>query len=262
MSPTTAISFHRQPQRRHRPERLPSRPAEKVYDSLGEAHDVTITFTRAADASGNPTNTWNWTASGDPGLATPAAATGGGQSTNEGSVTFGYRRHRRQLKPARSSLNPNQRRSRGPGDGRSISAGVSQVSGTATFGAESQDGYPSGTLQSFSINDQGAITGSFSNGLTRSLGQVALAGFDNPQGLTKIGNNEYTPTVNSGEAVVGQANTLGLGSISSGYLEQSNVDLGTSLTNMIVAQRAFEANTKIVTAVNSMLGTLIQMDQP
>ena len=227
---------------------------EKVYDSLGEAHDVTITFTRAADASGNPTNTWNWTASGDPGLS---AASG---TTNQGSVTFGSDGT---VASQTGSLLLNPTNGAATAQAMNLDfSGVSQVSGTATFGAESQDGYPSGTLQSFSINDQGVISGSFSNGLTRSLGQIAVAGFDNPQGLNKIGNNEYTPTVNSGEAVVSQANTLGLGSISSGYLEQSNVDLGTSLTNMIVAQRAFEANTKIVTAVNSMLGTLIQMDQP
>jgi flagellar hook protein FlgE len=95
--------------------------------------------------------------------------------------------------------------------------------------------------------------------LTRSLGQVALASFSNPGGLSTNGGNIYTTSLNSGLPDVGAATTGGRGQISAGFLEQSNVDLSTDLTNMIVTQRAFESNTKIVTTVDTMLQDLLDM---
>lgn len=89
---------------------------------------------------------------------------------------------------------------------------------------------------------------------------MALANVSNSEGMQSIGNNASIPTAASGQPLVGEADTLGLGSIATGYLEQSNVNLGTEFTNMIVAQKSYEANTKIVTTVDSMLSTLVQMD--
>jgi len=99
----------------------------------------------------------------------------------------------------------------------------------------------------------------FSNGLTRSLGQLSLATFSNSKALKRIGDNDFALSMNSGSPVVSTANSLGAGSIESGYLEQSNVDLSTELTNMIVQQRTYQANTKIVTAVDDLLESLISM---
>jgi flagellar hook protein FlgE len=222
-----------------------------VYDSLGTAQTVDLTFTAASTSAGS--STWTWSASGNPGLTAPAG------TVNQGTLTFDGNGN---LVSSTGSLQIS------PSDGAAANqnvalnfSSVSQVSGSSAVSLGSQDGYPAGSLQSFSVDQNGVITGSFSNGMNKALGQVAMAGFSNPQGLSSIGNNEYAPSPNSGTPVIGAANTGGLGSISSGYLEQSNVDLGNELSNMIVVQNAFEANTKIVTAVDQMLSTLIQMKQ-
>lgn len=225
----------------------------KIYDSLGEAHSIMLTFTRQAQSGSSAAgNTWTWTASGDPGLTTPSGA------VNQGTVTFDANGNMSAQTGTLSMKNTDG--SATPQTMNVSFAATTQVSGQSTLGPQSQDGYPPGSLESFTIDNQGVISGTFSNGLTRSLGQVALASFANPQGLSSTGNNTLIPTANSGQALVGQADTLGLGSIATGYLEQSNVDLGTEFTNMIVAQKSYEANTKIVTTVSSMLDTLIQMD--
>ena len=132
---------------------------------------------------------------------------------------------------------------------------------SSTAAPASQNGYPSGTLQSFAVDQNGVINGTFSNGQTAVLGQIALATFQNPGGLAANGPNTFTSSSNSGPAVTSAANENGLGTIQANYLEQSNVDLGTEFTNMIIAQRSFQANTKIVTAVDQMLSDLISMKQ-
>ena len=111
------------------------------------------------------------------------------------------------------------------------------------------------------MDQSGAVTGIFNNGLTRVLGQVALADFPNPEGLERGGGNTYHTTINSGLPSVGTALSGSLGKISTGYLEQSNVDLSAEFTNMIVTQRGFQANTKIVTTVDQLLNDVIQMKQ-
>jgi flagellar hook protein FlgE len=133
---------------------------------------------------------------------------------------------------------------------------VTQFSGQQTMQITSQDGHASGSLESFSIGADGVITGSFSDGTTLSLGQIALANFTNPAGLVDVGSGEYTVTPNSGEASVGTAGTGGRGTLVGGELEQSNVDLGTELTNLIGAQEAYDANTKVLTATQQSIQSL------
>jgi flagellar hook protein FlgE len=138
-------------------------------------------------------------------------------------------------------------------------SGITLADSTSTVSTASQNGYASGTLSSYTIGSGGVITGTFSNGMSRALGQIALATFSNPQGLQSAGDNTYTDSINSGLAQVGTANVGGMGSISSGYLESSNVDLSTQFTNMIVAQRSFQANTKTITTSDQMLQDLLQL---
>lgn len=133
------------------------------------------------------------------------------------------------------------------------------LAGDTTFQSGGQDGYSAGTLQSFAVMKDGNINGMFTNGLTRTLGRISLATFNNAKGLERMGDNEFRTTSNSGSPVVSGANTNGAGAIEAGYLEQSNVDLSTELTNMIVQQRAYQANTKIVSAVDDLLESLITM---
>ena len=125
----------------------------------------------------------------------------------------------------------------------------------------SQDGYSAGSLQTVSINDQGIITGVFNNGQTRSIGQVALARFLSPSRLTKMGRNLFAESSDSGQPIIGAANTSGLGKVLSNSLELSNVDLATEFVKMITAQRGFEANSKVITTTDQMLQLLVSMKQ-
>lgn len=136
---------------------------------------------------------------------------------------------------------------------------VTQFSAQQTLTITNQDGYSSGTLSSFSIGGNGIITGSFSNGQTLSIGEIALATFSNPGGLQDVGNQMYAYTPNSGQPNVGGPNTGGRGTLVGGSLESSNVDLATQLTDLIVAQEAYQANTKVVSTTASNLQALTQM---
>ncbi len=122
-----------------------------------------------------------------------------------------------------------------------------------------QDGFPPGTLQEFTIAIDGTIQGVFSNGLSRPMGRIALSLFANPAGLFRLGNNMWRVTDNSGLPQIGAPTTGGLGEINAGYLEQSNVDLGGEFADMIVTQRGFQANTRIVSVVDELLADVVNM---
>jgi flagellar hook protein FlgE len=124
---------------------------------------------------------------------------------------------------------------------------------------DSQDGYQRGVLQSLQIDSRGVIVGGFTNGISQDLAQIAVANFQNPSGMIKQGATHFAPSVNSGNPVVGTAQTGGRGTIVSGVLEQSNVDLTSELTNMIVAQRGFEVNARVITTSDTILNTLINL---
>ncbi len=133
-----------------------------------------------------------------------------------------------------------------------------QVAGTSTVAYE-KTGYAAGTLDSVSLNKAGEVVGTFSNGQNQVLAQVALAAFNNPGGLTKLGSNTYSVSANSGEPQIGTAATGGRGSLTPGALEMSNVDLSQQFSDMIVTQRGFQSNSKIITVSDEMLETLVNM---
>jgi flagellar hook protein FlgE len=136
---------------------------------------------------------------------------------------------------------------------------LQQFAGSNSFATLSQDGSAVGFLRSFSIANDGLITGVFSNGKTEALGQIALATFNNPAGLQKVGNSSYQSTFNSGLPQIGVAGSGGRGTLSGGTLEMSNVDLAQEFTNLIVAQRGFEANSKVITASDELLQDLVNL---
>jgi len=136
---------------------------------------------------------------------------------------------------------------------------VTQYSGQQSLTVTGVDGYSSGTLSGYSVGSDGVITGSFSNGKTLSIGQIALAQFSNPGGLASQGNLMYIQSSNSGQPTVGVAGTGGLGSLVGGALEGSNVNLSSQLTDLIVAQEAYQANTKVVSTTAANLNALAQM---
>lgn len=136
---------------------------------------------------------------------------------------------------------------------------VTGYTGMTSVVIDSQDGRAAGTLESFNISKDGTVVGSFSNGAKQPVAQVAMAKFTNPSGLEKAGNSEYRITANSGAAVLGTAGIGGVGSIAAGSLEMSNVDLSQEFTNLIVAQRGFQANARIITTSDEVLQELTNL---
>ena len=143
-----------------------------------------------------------------------------------------------------------------PGSG---SNGLTQYATVSTAVLRDQNGYTAGQLQNFSIDRYGMISGSFTNGTTSPLGRIVLADFNNPAGLLRSGDNMYQESANSGSAVLGFALEGSQSQVSSGALEMSNVDLAQEFTNMIVAQRGFQANGKVISTSDEMLQELMQI---
>ncbi len=138
-------------------------------------------------------------------------------------------------------------------------SGLSQFGGVNTVTAPSQDGYALGSLQSFQLGNDGTIMGVYSNGLRQPLGKLALASFNNPGGLEKAGSSSFRVGDNSGVANVGVAGVGGRGVLNSGALEMSNVDLAEEFTGLIVAQRGFQANSRVITSSDEILQDLVNL---
>ena len=219
-----------------------------VYDSLGQAHTATMYFTQGATTA--TTSTWNvnMTVDGQTVAATPPTLTFGsdGAITPAGSGTIGFTGYT-------------------PTDGASPLAmnfnfGTStQYGGNFGVTAITQDGYATGQLSTVNIDASGIVSAVYTNGRSTQLGQLAMANFPDPQGLQQLGNTNWAQTYKSGTVVSGTAGGAGFGSIQSGALESSNVDLTTELVNMITAQRAFQANAQVVTTSNQLSQTVINI---
>ena len=224
---------------------------------MGQAQNVTLTFAPdAAVAAGAPAGaaaSWTWTASGSAVTGVPAAP------TNTGTIFFDSGGH--ELSSTGQFQLTNTDNSATPQNITPDFTKVSQIADASSATVSSQNGYGPGTLQSFTIDQTGTVNGIFTNGYTRALGQIALTDFTNPAGLQRSGNNDFQVTANSGLPQTGAATKGSFGQISTGYLEQSNVDLSTEFTNMIISQRGFQANTKIVSTVDQMLNDVITMKQ-
>jgi flagellar hook protein FlgE len=137
--------------------------------------------------------------------------------------------------------------------------GVTSFAGLSTITATKQDGSAVGTIQSFTISPDGVLVGTFSNGLKQPLAQLAVASFANPAGLEKGGTSNYRSTPNSGIAQLGTAASGGRGLIQQGALEMSNVDLAQEFTNLIIAERGFQANSRVITTSDELLQDLVNI---
>lgn len=147
-------------------------------------------------------------------------------------------------------------------EGTPIDLDMSALTGFAsltTVEAASQDGQGAGVLQSFSMNADGTLMGSFSNGLKRAVGMVAVGSFANAEGLEKVGGSLLRASVNSGDVTVGAAGDGGRGALTGGALEMSNVDLSQEFTNLIIAQRGFQAGSRIITTSDELLQELVNL---
>ena len=225
-----------------------------VYDSLGRSHQASISFTKASptswsyliklpagDSTGTPVNnsgTLTFDASGK--LTSPSANIAGVSFPNmadgAADLTFSFNLFDQLNAPLTTQ-----------------SAGASSTSST------SQDGFAAGSYESFAVDANGVLSASFSNGHSARIGQVALASVANVDGLARSGSNEYSATEASGALAIGVSNDGGLGSIEGQALEQSNVDISAEFSDLIVAQRAFEANSKTVTTFDTVTQTAISM---
>jgi len=136
---------------------------------------------------------------------------------------------------------------------------ITGYASSSTVKALTNDGYPSGVLRSLAIEKDGTITGFFTNGQTASLGQIALGDFPNPWGLKKMGSNLFSATLTSGQAIINTPGAGGLGEVTSNALEMANTDLGTEFITMITAQRAYQANAKVITTTDAMMAELMNI---
>ena len=147
----------------------------------------------------------------------------------------------------------------GVGAGGSALDGVTQFASETTTKPVYQNGYTMGVLKNYSVAIDGTITGSYDNGINIPMYRVALATFANEQGLEKVGDSMFQATVNSGNANIDGATTNGKGKIMSQYLEMSNVDLTEEFTHLIIAQRGFQANTRVVTVSDQILEEVVNL---
>lgn len=229
----------------------------QLFDSLGRPVDATIYYTKTGDGQ------WEYHTMVDGGTQEGGVA-GTPVEVAGGLLTFDTEGN---LDTATETLNnflPVGATQPQPltfdfGQNSTNGQGITQNGNVSANTFVSQDGFAAGDLGSISIGTDGTITGTFTNGQSRALGQVGLADFPAPDQLERIGNNLFRPTNLSGEANVGAAGTGGRGKLFSGALEQANVDVATELVRMIVVQRNFQANSKTVSTADQMLSELIQL---
>jgi flagellar hook protein FlgE len=226
----------------------------QVYDSLGQSHQATVDYTKTG------TNTWSYS------VALPAGDATGTPTNNTGTLTFDSSGNLTSPSGSVSNITfPGM--ADGASDlsfnwnlnGTSGTPTVTQLASASTNTAAPQDGFTSGVYQSFTVDPSGVITAEFSNGRTSTIGQVAVATVANTAGLTASGGNNFNTTAASGQAIVGVAGAGGRGTIDDGALEQSNINISTEFSNLIVAQRAFEANSKTVTTFDTVSQDVLAM---
>ena len=228
-----------------------------VYDKLGNDYKVTVEFNKEQINVGAPTSLtttdWTWTITSGAGSGISTTASGdlnfnaGGMITNAGTPTTVS------FAPTASATGT------GSFDVSFDFSKVTMFAADNSVKPKSVDGYPSGSLVTFSIGSDGILTGIYDNGQQQSLGLMSISGFENPSGLQKVGDNMYIPTTNSGDYKAVRAGSNGVGTLNPGTLEMSNVDLSKEFTEMIITQRGFQANSRIITTSDEMLQELVNL---
>jgi flagellar hook protein FlgE len=219
-----------------------------VYDSRGDSHKVEVNFTQDVTQS----NVWNWEAVVDDGAINIANNRLRG---NTGQVRFNTDGSLMAFEGGPLTFYPQNAQGVVVNlNGGTVGSfdGITQFASPSTTIALNQDGHGMGVLQDFAVDSTGKITGSYSNGVSRTLGQIALARFANPSGLELTGENIYKSTVNSGDAMIG-LETGNVNQLYSGYLELSTVDLASQFTDMIIAQRGFQASARVISVADQLL---------
>jgi flagellar hook protein FlgE len=225
-----------------------------LYDSLGQSQQATISYAKTG------TNTWSYS------VTLPAGAAAGTPVNNTGTLVFDSNGNLTSptgtvagisfpgMADGASNLTFNWNLNDPSGNPT-----LTQLASANTNGPQQQDGFTSGNYQTISVDSSGVITAQFSNGQSSTVGQLAVASVANVQGLVATGGNNFTTTAASGQATAGVAGTGGRGTVEDNALEQSNVNISTEFSNLIVAQRAFEANSKTVTTFDTISQDVLAM---
>jgi flagellar hook protein FlgE len=222
-----------------------------AFDSLG--NPITVNLTTVLEST-SPTggDVWRFYATSPNNLGGNGPVVGTGQLTFDSagalvSSTGTQLSIDRTGTGAQSSLNINL----------NFTGTTALASTSSNLVMGNQDGEGIGSLTTFSVGANGDVTGQFTNGLTKTLGQVVLANFNNPDGLVALGNNLYNSGPNSGTPLIGGATANGTGSVESGALEQSNVDLSREFINLIIASTSFSASSKVISTSDQLLTNLL-----
>jgi flagellar hook protein FlgE len=236
-----------------------------VYDSLGTGHTIDIYFQKTAD------NSWNWFTgtranelAGQTGTSLVVVASGTLTFTNNGALDTVNTTFPPPGGPGATATFDFAGGAQ-PGQTINLNFGTPGFEGTTQFATpsstllQSQDGYGSGVLQNFSIDDQGKVRGLFSNGQALDLKRVALAKFASTAGLKSVGKNLFSETILSGQPIVASPGNSGTGSLQSGALEISNVDLSSQFVELIRAQQAFQANARVITTGDQLLTETVNL---
>lgn len=225
-----------------------------LYDSLGVSHSATVTLTKTGSSS------WSYS------IALPAGDAAGATANASGTLTFDSSGRLTGPSSSISGIGFT-----GLADGAQDmnfswnlydvkgQPTISQVSSASSIASVTQDGYSSGQYQSYAVDQSGVVTAVYSNGQKATIGQLAVAAIVNQQGLEQVAGNAFKTTLASGSAALGVAGVGGRGLIQDEALEGSNVDVSTEFSNLIVAQRAFEANSKSITTFDSVTQEAINM---
>ena len=256
----------------------------KVYDNFGEAHELNITFSRVPET----VNQWRATVVVDPtnaeggntrvgingtdgrentfiltfdnnGHLASATDTAGNASAAEGQILISASYDLVGANPDEAGNVARHEFTINLGEIGTSRNTITQFAEKSTTKAYEQDGYRMGYLENFKIDQSGIITGVYSNGVSRDIGQIAMAGFSNQGGLEKAGENTYIQSNNSGIANVTVSGVMGKGKLIAGTLEMSNVDLTEQFTDMIVTQRGFQAGAKTIQTSDTMLDTVLNL---
>jgi flagellar hook protein FlgE len=212
-----------------------------IYDSLGAQHQLRLFYVKSA------ANTWNLHSQIDGGATTAqtnlvfnssGVLTGGGAQTFSLPITGGA------ATPLSVAMD---------------FSNITQFGSASSLTDQTQDGFTAGSFQNLSIDSEGRVVAQFTNGQTRTLAQIVLSRFTNPNGLTRSGENGFAATIDSGAPLDGAPTNNGLGRLISQTIEQSNVDLGKEFVDMIITQRAFQANSRVITTSDEMISELVNL---
>ncbi len=222
-----------------------------VYDSLGTPLNVRMTAYLETQSSNNTTYRY---------LLESADQSGPNIAIGNGTVSFDNTGKVSSASTAQYSIDRSSTAATNP---MLFTLDISQISGISSTGSTlnlvSQNGTSPGTLTSYVIDNNGVINGAFDNGITRTLGQIAMARFPNPRGLVQVGNNNFSQGIASGLPQVTAPGTFGAGTIQSGALEQSNTDIGKNLVDLIVASTNYQGNARVISSVDQLVNVLLTL---